>query len=164
MRLRQKQFTLNAERVGLIADTHGLMRPEALHALKGSDAIIHAGDVGKPEVLDALGAIAPVIAIRGNNDRGAWAKTLPDMANMQIGGVKVLVVHNVRELPRRLLAGRFGVFVSGHSHKPEVIEREGVVFVNPGSAGPRRFKLPVAVARLTINGETARVKIIELNI
>lgn len=164
MRLRPKQFALDGKRVGVISDTHGLMRPEALGALKGSDAIIHAGDIGKPEVLEALGAIAPVVAIRGNNDRGPWAKNLPDMAHVQIGGVKVLVIHNVRELPGRLRGGEFGVIVSGHSHKPSLVEREGTLFLNPGSAGPRRFKLPVAVAQLKFDGGHGRAKIIELKV
>lgn len=126
-------------KVGLISDTHGLLRPEALEALAGVDEIIHAGDIGTPEVLEALRAVARVQAVRGNNDRGAWASELPDSLVLQLGGVRIRVLHDVQELDADPNAG-IEVVVSGHSHKPSVVRREGVLFVNPGSAGPRRFR------------------------
>ena len=146
-------------RVGLISDTHGLLRPEALAYLRGSDHIVHAGDIGKPEILEALRALAPVTAVRGNNDRGGWARAVPGTANVQIDGVAIHVLHDVKEL--RLQPG-VRVIVSGHSHKPMVEERDGVLYVNPGSAGPRRFTLPVAVGELRITGETVKAQIREL--
>lgn len=164
MKVRKQALTFSANRVGLISDTHGLLRLEALNALKGSELIIHAGDIGKPEVLDALGSIATVIAIRGNNDRDAWARKLPDILNLHIGGVKAYVIHNLNDMENDALADGYQLVVSGHSHKPSVIERDGAVFINPGSAGPRRFKLPVAVARLKIIGEKALAKIVELKV
>lgn len=162
--VHHKKLTLNSGRIGLISDTHGLLRPEAVRALKGSEIILHAGDVGKPEVLTSLGTIAPVIAIRGNNDRDLWARKLPDVLNLQINGIKVHLVHNVNELTIDPFAERFHAVVSGHSHKPCVVARDGVFFINPGSAGPRRFKLPVAVARLSLGGKTIKANIVELKV
>jgi uncharacterized protein len=153
-----KRLTLSSGRIGVIADTHGLLRPEALRALKNSELIIHAGDIGKPEVLQALGSVAPVLAIRGNNDRGGWAKDLPELLDLHINGVKIHVIHNVNELSSDI-ANRFQAVVSGHSHKPSLNKRGDTFFLNPGSAGPRRFKLPVAVARVQINGAEVRAKI-----
>ncbi|MGE5219588.1 MAG: metallophosphoesterase family protein [Chloroflexota bacterium] len=159
-----KRLSLKSGRVGLIADTHGLLRPEALAALKGSDLIIHAGDIGKPEVLMALNTIAPVAAIRGNNDRYPAARKLPDVLNLQINGVKVRVIHNVKEIESDLRADGYALVVSGHSHKPGVTKENGVLFINPGSAGPRRFKLPVTVARLSLGSKSLDARIIELKV
>ena len=157
-------MTLKAGRIGLISDTHGLVRPEALAALEGSEIIIHAGDIGKAEVLRSLKAIAPVIAIRGNNDRDAWAKQIPDVLNLQINGIAIHVIHNVNELKTDLITEGFRAIVSGHSHKPGLVTREGILFINPGSAGPRRFKLPVAVGKLRIASRNVTAEIIELKI
>ena len=138
------------------------MRPEALAALKGSELIIHAGDIGKPEVLEALKTVAPVIAIRGNNDRDPWAKKIPDLLDLKINGIKIHVIHNVNEW---IDGGQgFHAVLSGHSHKPSVMTKGGVLFINPGSAGPRRFKLPIAVAQLQINGAQMRAKILNLQV
>ena len=157
-------MTLKTGRVGLISDTHGLVRPQALAALKGSELIIHAGDIGKPEVLMSLHKIAPVIAIRGNNDRDAWAKKIPDVLNVQINHLKIHVIHNVNELEADPITEGFRAIVSGHSHKPRVLTQEGILFINPGSAGPRRFKLPVTVGKLLLNRGTVRVKIVNLDL
>lgn len=126
-------------RVGLIADTHGLLRAEAVQALRGVERIIHAGDIDGPEVIAALGAIAPVHAVRGNNDRGAWAGQLPLRLDLRLGGVGIRVLHDLKELDLDPDSG-IEVVISGHSHKPSVVRRQGVLFVNPGSAGPRRFR------------------------
>jgi putative phosphoesterase len=162
--VRQQQVTLKAGRIGLISDTHGLVRPEALAALEGSELIIHAGDIGKAEVLTLLKAIAPVIAIRGNNDRDAWAKKIPDVLNVQINGIAIHVIHNVNELEADPITEGFRAIVSGHSHKPGVITQDGILFINPGSAGPRRFKLPVTVGKLLLVRDTVRVKIVNLDV
>lgn len=148
--------------IGLISDTHGLVRPQALQALEGVDLIIHAGDIGTPEVVDALRRIAPVVAIKGNNDRGSWAKSLPDTKLVKISAAKLYVIHNLKELDCDPVARGIQVVISGHSHKPSVVHRDGVLYVNPGSAGPRRFKLPVAVAKLTMKLGAMDAKIIEL--
>jgi len=145
-------------RVGLISDTHGLLRPEALEFLRGSAHIIHGGDIGDPAILEALRAIAPLTAVRGNNDQDAWAKGLRDRELVQIGEVRICVVHDVKEL--RSMDCR--VVVSGHSHKPKIEERDGVLHVNPGSAGPRRFSLPIAAGELRISGASVRARIKEL--
>jgi len=149
-------------RVGVISDTHDLVRPEALAALKASDLIVHAGDVCRPEVLEALERIAPVIAVRGNNDRGRWARGLPLSRTLDVSGYRIHIVHDLKELEGD--AGEFHAVVSGHSHKPGVHRRDGVLFLNPGSAGPRRFKLPVAVARLSVEKTGLRARIVELPI
>lgn len=163
MLLARKRLTVKTGRIGLISDTHGLVRPEALTALKGSDLIIHAGDIGKSEVLEALKTIAPVVAIRGNNDRDSWAKKMPDFLDLKINGIKIYVIHNVNELEHDSPGG-FNAVISGHSHKPSVTTKNGVLFINPGSAGPRRFKLPIAVARLQINGGKMNAKILNLEV
>lgn len=150
--------------VGLISDTHGLLRPEALAALAGSDFIIHAGDIGKAEVLEGLSRLAPVTAIRGNVDRGDWAAGLPMTEVLDAGGTYVYVVHNIAELDLDPVAAGFQAVVSGHSHQPAVREKDGVLYVNPGSAGPRRFSLPVAVGRLTISGGRIAAELVELSI
>lgn len=134
--------------IGLISDTHGLLREEAVAALAGCDLIVHAGDVGNPDILDRLRAIAPVVAIRGNIDTGAWAAALPETAAAEHAGVLLYVLHDVHALDLNPAAGGFDVVVSGHSHQPSQSTRNGVLYVNPGSAGPRRFKLPITIARL----------------
>jgi uncharacterized protein len=146
-------------RVGLISDTHGLLRPEALAALQESDRIIHAGDIGNAEVLETLGGIAPVTAVRGNNDLGAWAEAIPQRAEVALGEVRLLVLHDLAELGE---ARGFAAVVSGHSHQPKAERRGGVLFINPGSAGPRRFKLPISVGRLTIAGGAIEHELISL--
>ena len=150
-------------RLGLISDTHGLLRPEALRALAGSDLIIHAGDVGSPEILDALRAVAPVVAVRGNMDTGAWASVLPATAVAEAGSTLIYVLHDLNELDLDPVAAGFGVVVSGHSHQSASGERNGVFYVNPGSAGPRRFKLPVTVARLDLARQPWDVAVIYLD-
>jgi putative phosphoesterase len=148
--------------VGLIADTHGLMRPEALDALQKADLIIHAGDIGKPAVLDGLQTLAPVCAIRGNNDRDPWALSLPTHDTVKIGAHTLYVLHNLTELDLDPVASGFSVVVSGHSHKPEFKTLNQVLFVNPGSAGPRRFTLPITVAMLAVRPERCAASIIQL--
>jgi uncharacterized protein len=162
--VQKKLVTLAVGRVGVISDTHGLLRPEALAALKGSELIIHAGDIGKPDVLRALKFVAPVVAIRGNNDREAWVRTLPDILDLTINSAKVYVIHNVDELEIDPVANGIHAVISGHSHKPAITNRYGIFFLNPGSAGPRRFKLPVAVAQLRIQAGDINGKIVELKI
>lgn len=149
-------------RIGLISDTHGLLRPEALHALAGVEEIIHAGDIGTPEVLEVLGKIATVRAVRGNNDQGAWARKLPERLDLKMGGARVHVLHDLKELDRDLTEDRIAVVVSGHSHKPGVVHRNGTLLVNPGSAGPRRFKLPVTMGYLIIADGSVRAEIRDL--
>lgn len=142
--------------VGVISDTHGLVRPSALEALSGARLILHAGDIGSVEVLRALEAIAPVSAVRGNTDVDPWARDLPAREWIAVDGVDVLMLHDRATLDLDPKAAGLSVVVSGHSHRPEAIERDGVLFLNPGSAGPRRFQLPVTVARLRV--VTGRVK------
>ena len=160
----QHKITLKHGRVGVISDTHGLMRPEALAALKNSELIIHAGDIGKVEVLDSLSRIAPVLAIRGNNDREAWANGMADVLNLQVNGIKLQVIHNGHEVENDPTEGKFRVVISGHSHQPGVVKRDEILFVNPGSAGPRRFKLPVSVGRINLAQKHLRAAIVELKI
>lgn len=142
-------------RVGLISDTHNLMRPEALTYLAGCDAIIHAGDICSQAVLDALARLAPVTAVRGNNDTGEWAASLPTHATLTVQQVTIRIVHDIADLGEDPRADGVSVVISGHSHKPSITERDGVLFVNPGSAGPRRFKLPVCAGLLNIAGAQA---------
>ena len=149
--------------VGVISDTHGLLRPEAIGALAGSEMILHAGDVGGPEVLEALGRVAPVIAVRGNNDRGGWAEALPDWEVVEVGPVSVYMIHDLKEMDLSPSAAGFRVVVSGHSHKPALEERRGVLYLNPGSAGPRRFRLPVSVARLRVAATEVTAELLELS-
>jgi len=138
--------------VGLISDTHGLLRQAAVDALQGSDLIIHAGDIGDARILERLKTIAPVIAVRGNIDKGEWASTLPATAIAETDTTTIYILHNIQELDLDPADARFGVVVSGHSHKPSVTERAGVLCINPGSAGPRRFRLPITLARLNLDG------------
>lgn len=150
--------------IGVISDTHGLMRPEAIEVLKGVDLILHAGDIGPPQVLQKLKTIAPVIAVTGNSDRGEWMHDLPQREVVQVGAVYILMLHDLQEIDLDPAAAGFRVVVSGHSHRPSVEERNGIVYVNPGSAGPRRFKLPISVVRLTIEGAAVSARIIELSV
>ena len=149
--------------VGLISDTHGLLRPEAVQALAGSDLIIHAGDVGAPEILAARRAVAPVVAVRGNIDNGRWAEALPMTAVAEAGNTLIYVLHDLNELDLDPAAAGFGVVVSGHSHQPASSERSGVLYVNPGSAGRRRFRLPVTVARLDLARVPFEVEFVALD-
>ncbi len=152
----------DAKIIGLISDTHGLMRPEALAALAGTDLIIHAGDVGKPEILEQLSAIAPVVAVRGNIDRGDWASKLPMTAVVEVPSALIYVLHDLERLDLNPVAAKFAIVVSGHSHKPGHVTRGGVLYVNPGSAGPRRFQLPVTVARLDLGESPWRFELSKL--
>lgn len=136
--------------VGLISDTHGLLREKAVDALRGSQLIIHAGDVGKPEILNSLRELAPVVAVKGNIDTGLWASELPATAMVEAGPAIIYVLHDIHELDLDPAAAGIQIVVSGHSHKPSRTEKSGVVYINPGSAGPRRFQLPVTVARLDL--------------
>jgi putative phosphoesterase len=148
--------------VGLISDTHGLLRPEALAALRGSRCIVHAGDIGDPAILEALARLAPVTAVRGNNDTGPWARKLRDTAVLQAGGARIYLLHDLKALDIDPAAEGFAAVVSGHSHKPAETRRDGVLYVNPGSAGPRRFRLPVSVGRLFVRNSTVEAELIGL--
>ena len=150
--------------VGLISDTHGLLRPEAVESVRGSDYIVHAGDIGDPGILKALAEIAPVTAVRGNNDRDSWATSIRETEVLQVGEVFIYILHNMAELDLDPAAAGFQVVVSGHSHRPGCESRGGVLFINPGSAGPRRFSLPVSVGRLVISGETVTSQLMELQL
>jgi uncharacterized protein len=149
-------------RVGIISDTHGLLRPEAERALRGSGLIVHAGDVGDPEILTKLKRIAPVFAVRGNVDTEDWAKELPLTAVVEAGGARFYVLHNLRELDPRLESAQFDFIICGHTHQPEKVERHGVLYLNPGSAGPRRFQLPVTLALLDLGKKPWTARFVEL--
>jgi putative phosphoesterase len=146
-------------RVGLISDTHGLLRPEAVAFLAGSDHIVHAGDVGDPQILDELARIGPLTVVRGNVDTDRWASRLPETARVVVGGIAIYVLHDLNALAIDPRQRGIRVVVSGHSHQPVVTERDGVVYVNPGSAGPRRFRLPITAAELQVGGAvSARIQ------
>ena len=149
-------------KVGLISDTHGLMRAEALQALAGSDFIIHAGDIGDQAVIERLGEIAPVTAVRGNNDTDAWAAQIPETNVLDAKGVRFFVLHSVNDLDVDPAEAGFQAVVSGHSHRPEIQVREGVLFINPGSAGPRRFRLPISVATVVCRNGQIAPQLVEL--
>jgi putative phosphoesterase len=153
-----------AKIIGLISDTHGLLREEAMAALGGSELIVHAGDVGKPEILEELQRIAPVAAVRGNVDTAAWAEVLPETTVAEADGALIYVLHDLNDLDLNPAASGFRILVSGHSHKPNKTERDGVLYINPGSAGPRRFRLPVTVARLNLSKRPYEVDFIELKV
>jgi len=153
---------LGVTTIGLISDTHGLLRPEALDALRGAGHIIHAGDIGSPDILDALRAIAPVTAIRGNVDTAAWAATLPETEMVEFETAILYVIHDVNQIDLDPAAAGFRAVISGHSHSPSVEVRRGVHYINPGSAGPRRFRLPVTVARLRLSGDEIETEIVHL--
>jgi hypothetical protein len=148
-------------RIGLISDTHGLLRPEAMDVLRGSDFIIHAGDIGD-DVLEPLATIAPVTAVRGNNDRAAWAQRIGETEQLRFGEVTLYVLHDLADLAIDPKAAGVDVVVTGHSHRPKIERRSGVLYVNPGSAGPVRFHLPVSVALMQISGKDVTARIIEL--
>jgi putative phosphoesterase len=149
-------------RIGLISDTHDLLRPEALAFLRGCDHIIHGGDICEQRILDALAGIAPLTVVRGNNDRGRWAQDIPETALFELDGVRIYAIHNLAELPVDPVAAGVRVVVSGHSHRPLAQEREGVLYINPGSAGPRRFKLPICAGELLVDGGAITPRIVEL--
>jgi putative phosphoesterase len=148
--------------VGLISDTHGLLRPEAVAALAGSDFIIHAGDVGDPEILVELARIAPVTVVRGNIDTGSWANAWPQTAVLEVGDISILVIHDMAELDLDPAAAGYSAVVSGHSHQPRIRTQDGVLLVNPGSAGRRRFKLPISLGRLHVEAGQVTAELIEL--
>ncbi len=152
---------MNAMRIGLISDTHGLLRPEARIALRDSDHILHAGDICDPTVLVKLSEIAPVTAVRGNNDRGAWADALPSQVTLELGGVRICVVHDAAEYSA---SDEVDVVVTGHSHKPSMRMEGRVLHVNPGRAGPRRFRLPISIGILEISDGRARARLQTLEV
>lgn len=151
-------------RVGLISDTHGLLRPQALDYLRGSAHIIHAGDIVDPATLAQLATLAPLTAVRGNNDRGAWARELPESITLTLGGVAIHVIHDLKELALDPAAAGVRVVISGHSHKPARSEQGGVLYVNPGAAGRRRFKLSVSVGELLIEDGQVSVRLATLDV
>jgi putative phosphoesterase len=155
--MSEKRITL-----GVISDTHGLLRPEAVEALRGSDRILHAGDIGAPEILEALAKIAPVTAIRGNVDAAPWARALPETEIIEAGGALIHMLHDLGQLDLKPDAAGFRVVIYGHSHQPKMEEKNGVLYFNPGSAGPRRFHLPVSVGKLMIKPGTVRAELVEL--
>jgi putative phosphoesterase len=162
---RARRVTEKTERpiiIGVISDTHGLLRPEAVEALRGSDRILHAGDVGTPEILEGLAKIAPVTAIRGNVDTKPWARRLPKAEVVEAGGISIYMLHDLAQLDLKPEAAGFQVVIYGHSHQPKIEEKHGVRYFNPGSAGPRRFDLPVSVGRLTIASGTVHAELVEL--
>ena len=148
-------------RLGLISDTHGLLRPQAVEFLHGCSRIVHGGDIGGPAILEHLNRVAPVTAVRGNND-GDWPAGLPETACFTVGRVRILAIHDLAQMSVDPVAQGIRVVISGHSHKPSAEERRGVLFVNPGSAGPRRFKLPIAVGELWIVGESVTSRLVTL--
>ncbi|MDN8618626.1 metallophosphoesterase family protein [Variovorax ginsengisoli] len=149
-------------RIGVISDTHGLLRPEALAFLQGSDRIVHGGDIGDPRILDALAAIAPLTVVRGNNDGAAWADGVPETALLEAGGLRLFAIHDLALLRIDPVADGIQVVVSGHSHRPLAEQRGPVLYLNPGSAGPRRFKLPISVAELRIEGDAITPRLVAL--
>jgi len=149
-------------RVGAISDTHGLLRPEAIAFLQGSDHIVHGGDICDPATLEMLASIAPVTAVRGNNDKGAWAEGLAETEFIRIGEIFIYAIHDLAKLDIDPGAAGVQVVVSGHTHKPFIEERDGVLYVNPGSSGPRRFTLPISVAELVVSGNSVSARIVEL--
>ncbi|MDM0107350.1 metallophosphoesterase family protein [Variovorax sp. J22R24] len=152
------------QRIGLISDTHGLLRPEALAFLQGCDHIVHGGDIGSQRILDDLAAIAPVSAVRGNNDAAPWAEAVPDTALIEVGGLRLYAIHDLADLRIDPAAEGVRVVVSGHSHRPLAQMRGDVLYINPGSAGPRRFRLPIAVAELLLDGATVTPRLVELTV
>src|SRR5205085_8593816 len=150
--------------IGVISDTHGLLREQALATLEGSDYIIHAGDIGAPEILDKLAKIGPVTAVRGNVDRAAWARKIPETEVLEVAGTTIYVLHKLEDLDLEPEAATFNVVVSGHSHVPKQEIRNGVLYFNPGSAGPRRFHLPVTLGRLVVRNGKVKAEIVELTI
>lgn len=166
MPMLRRQKVLNPQKddflVGVISDTHGLLRPQAIKALKEVSLIIHAGDVGTPAVLDSLESIAPVVAVRGNTDRDGWACRLPLTEVVEIGGVSLYVLHDLSSLDLNPAASGFSAIISGHTHEPAVKNKNGILFLNPGSAGPKRFTLPVSVALLRIENNSVKAELLTL--
>ena len=154
----------SSKRVGVISDTHGLVREEALAALRGSDLIVHAGDIGSPQVLEALRRVAPTHAVRGNNDRDSWGMSLPPTEVVTVGAHHLYLLHDIADLDLDPAAAGFAAVICGHSHKPRIDWRDGVLYLNPGSAGPRRFKLPIAVARLRVTRDAIEPELVELSV
>jgi len=150
--------------VGVISDTHGLVRREAIEALQGCDMIVHAGDVGAPDVLEHLRAIAPTLAVRGNVDTGAWAESLPRTEVVSVGEIRLYVLHELAAIDLDPTVGEFSAVISGHSHQPKADLRDGILFLNPGSAGPRRFALPVTLAKLRVVGKNLSHELIDLRV
>ncbi|MDB5728377.1 MAG: metallophosphoesterase family protein [Noviherbaspirillum sp.] len=155
---------MNTIRIGLIADTHGLLRPEATHALRGVDRILHAGDICDARVIEQLEQVAPVLAVRGNNDKGEWADALHETETLDVGGVKLHMIHDLQQLKPQPEAEGIQVVISGHSHKPVVKRERGILFVNPGSAGPRRFRLPISLGFLEISDGVAKARLQTLEV
>ena len=155
---------LNSIRIGVISDTHGLLRLEAVEALRGSDFIIHAGDIGDSGILSKLGELAPVTAVRGNVDRENWARKIPETNVLEVGDVAIYVLHDLQSLDLKPEAAGFAAVISGHSHVPKKEIKNGVLYFNPGSAGPRRFRLPISVGRLIVQNGRIRGEMIELTI
>jgi len=160
--MTEKSATEKSVILGVISDTHGLLRSEAVNALRGTDRILHAGDVGAPEILEALARIAPLTAIRGNVDTDRWARSLPATEVVESGGASIYMLHNISQLDLKPEAAGFQVVIYGHSHKPKIEERNGVLYFNPGSAGPRRFQLPVSVGKLMMVAGKVRAELVEL--
>ena len=155
---------MDSQLIGVISDTHGLVRPEALAALRGSELIIHAGDVGGSHVLESLQTIAPVVAVRGNIDKGPWAQALPKIEVVEVSRTWLYVIHDLNELDLDPSAAGFSAVISGHTHQPSIQNRKGVLLLNPGSAGPRRFELPVCVALIDVKGGMLELRLIELKL
>jgi putative phosphoesterase len=151
-------------KIGVISDTHGLVRPQALTALSGTELIVHAGDIGSLSVLEALQNLAPVVAVRGNNDKEAWARDLPDVEVVEASAHYIYLLHDIQELDLDPVAAGFRIVISGHSHQPSQEDRAGVLYLNPGSAGPRRFNLPITVAWLQVEAESVQANIIDLSV
>jgi putative phosphoesterase len=151
-----------ALRIGLISDTHGLLRPEALAFLEGADHIVHGGDIGGPDILERLAALAPLTVVRGNNDTAVWTRAIPDTARIEIGGIALFAIHDLKELDLASAAPGVRVIVSGHSHRPACSERGGVLYVNPGSAGRRRFSLPISAGELLVEDGQVRARLVTL--
>jgi len=149
--------------VGAISDTHGLLRPEVLKLFKSVDLILHAGDIGDRQILEQLMALAPTIAVRGNNDKGEWARRIPESRQIDVGGISIFMIHDIKEITASSHSS-VDIILSGHSHKPSIERRDGILYLNPGSAGPRRFKLPVSVARITISKSQVTARLIEIRI
>lgn len=155
---------IDAKRIGLISDTHGLLRPEAVEALRGSELVLHAGDVGKPEIMEELRKIAPVIAIRGNVDTASWCLTLKETELVETSTASFYLLHNLNDLDLNPAAAGIHIVLSGHTHQPKQFEKDGVLYINPGSAGPRRFNLPISLARLDLSITPWSARFIEIEL
>jgi putative phosphoesterase len=151
-----------ATRIGILSDTHGLLRPEALAFLQGCEHIVHGGDIGPAAILEQLAAIAPLTVVRGNNDRGEWAQAIPVAVTVEIAGVRIHAVHDIADLALDPRAEGIAIVVSGHSHRPSVKLKDGVTYLNPGSAGPRRFSLPISMAEVVVENGQPTVRMLEL--